>query len=216
MPLDKSSIQQQHSSSATTNDNSNNSDLPPPYTVTDHSRNSHTSYNDVPSYNPSCVSDAQPSAPSLYPSIPQQLPPVDQRVSFPTPQPYIHHPPPPGLYHPHSTTPLQPPYVSHYGSVRHSQPGGFHTIYIQQQQPIVHRRFPIGAIIFILGWFCPPFWVLGACCCASSSNPYEAWWARLNLTMALLLLFSSILYSMLAVVMGDWFFVQSFLFRQEI
>jgi hypothetical protein len=46
----------------------------------------------------------------------------------------------------------------------------------------------------------PPLWVIGACCCASSRHPSERFWAGLNLTMALLLLFSSLFYSSLATV----------------
>lgn len=58
-----------------------------------------------------------------------------------------------------------------------------------------------------MGWknrFCPPLWVLGACCCSGSHNRYEAWWGKVNFIMAVMFIVSSIIYSMIAVTMGDW------------
>ncbi|KAI9305382.1 hypothetical protein BJ944DRAFT_265299 [Cunninghamella echinulata] len=88
----------------------------------------------------------------------------------------------------------------HHHHHHHQQSTGYYYEVNENQ-----RRFPFGALLFVFGWFCPPLWILGACCCSSSRNPYEAWWARLNLIMALLLLFSSVLYSMLAIVTGDYY-----------
>lgn len=207
------------------NDNTFRSDFPPPYSPSAPHHQHHqqqptqsiptspvSSHDEVvPSYNPACAAD--PSAPSLYPAIPQQVPhqplgtphhhhPPAPSVSFPMPQPYnppTHYNPPPG---------------GHYGTIHYHNhtnppPAGFHTIHIphyRPHHPVVteERRFPIGALLFVFGWMFPPLWILGACCCASSRNPYEAWWARLNLVMALLLLVSSIVYSMLAMLAGDW------------
>ncbi|KAI7852515.1 hypothetical protein BDC45DRAFT_513556 [Circinella umbellata] len=66
------------------------------------------------------------------------------------------------------------------------------------------RGFPIAALFFLFGWFCPPFWVLGACCCSGSRNRYESWWGKANFIMAVMFIISSIVYSMIAITMGDW------------
>ncbi|ORX60606.1 hypothetical protein DM01DRAFT_1317224 [Hesseltinella vesiculosa] len=75
----------------------------------------------------------------------------------------------------------------------------------QQQQPRQSRRsgFPIGALCFILGWFCPPFWFFGACCCMGG-NRYDRWWYRLNLFMSLIILFTTAIYTVVAILVGDW------------
>ncbi|KAI9495526.1 hypothetical protein BDB00DRAFT_236869 [Zychaea mexicana] len=66
------------------------------------------------------------------------------------------------------------------------------------------RGFPIAALFFLFGWFCPPLWVLGACCCSGSRNRYEAWWGKANFIMAVMFIISSIVYSMIAITVGDW------------
>ncbi|KAI8333979.1 hypothetical protein BC941DRAFT_433511 [Chlamydoabsidia padenii] len=58
-----------------------------------------------------------------------------------------------------------------------------------------NRRFPIGSVFFLLGWFCPPFWFIGACCCVGSSSQYENWWGKLNLILAIAVVVITILYS---------------------
>ncbi|KAI9252435.1 hypothetical protein BDA99DRAFT_181248 [Phascolomyces articulosus] len=66
------------------------------------------------------------------------------------------------------------------------------------------RGFPIAALFFLFGWFCPPLWVLGACCCTASRNRYEAFWGKANFIMAVMFIISSIVYSMIAITVGDW------------
>ncbi|SAM05459.1 hypothetical protein [Absidia glauca] len=68
------------------------------------------------------------------------------------------------------------------------------------------RQFPVGAVFFLLGWFCPPFWFIGACCCANSPSPYENWWGKLNLILAAMTLLTSVVYSMIAISGGHWDF----------
>ncbi|KAI8144514.1 hypothetical protein BJV82DRAFT_667716 [Fennellomyces sp. T-0311] len=80
------------------------------------------------------------------------------------------------------------------------------------QQPVIRRRmvdssergFPIAALFFLFGWFCPPLWVLGACCCSASRNRYEIWWSKVNFIMVVMFIISSIVYSMIAITVGDW------------
>ncbi|KAI7903609.1 uncharacterized protein BX663DRAFT_507077 [Cokeromyces recurvatus] len=59
------------------------------------------------------------------------------------------------------------------------------------------RRFPLAAIFFLFGWFCPPLWFIGACCCAGSGNEYESFWGKVNFIMAMTLIISSVIYSMI-------------------
>ncbi|KAI8330881.1 hypothetical protein BC941DRAFT_439829 [Chlamydoabsidia padenii] len=197
----------------TSNSNNIRFESPPPYSPSNPHQlpptapTSPTSSHDevIPSFNPAC----QPSIPSLYPAIPQQPQPNHPQVSFPIPQPYSH---------PTHHSPLYQHQGSQYGTV--PPPAGFHTIHIPPHhhhhiQP--ERRFPFGAILFVFGWFAPPLWILGACCCASSRNPYEAWWARVNLIMVILLVVSSIVYSMLAILTGNWLVgLEWIAIRQEI
>lgn len=67
----------------------------------------------------------------------------------------------------------------------------------QRRRMMERRQFPIAAIFFLFGWFCPPLWILGACCCAGSRNEYEAWWGKVNFVMAVVLIVSSIFYSII-------------------
>ncbi|CAO3633939.1 unnamed protein product [Mucor fragilis] len=60
------------------------------------------------------------------------------------------------------------------------------------------RKFPLAAIFFLFGWFCPPLWVIGACCCAGSRNQYESFWGKVNFIMAMAMIVSSIIYSIFA------------------
>ncbi|CAO3595178.1 unnamed protein product [Absidia cylindrospora] len=270
--IQSSTIDHQVSSGTSTNPDTN-SELPPPYSPTEQqpqhsipSSSINSQQDNLPNDNPAYTIDTQPSAPLLYPEIPQQLPP-GHNIAFPVPQPYNHHSqkqqPQNPNYNANVSTPLylhapqqqqqqqqqQQSYGQHgilYGSTHHHQhhhhsahgsppppppPTGFHCIYIPGHQPSpspqhyrfappidsVRQSFPVGALVFIFGWAFPPLWILGACCCAASRNPYEAWWARLNLTMALLLLVSSIIYSMLAILAGDWYVgLQWISLRQEI
>ncbi|KAI9317738.1 hypothetical protein BX666DRAFT_1667148 [Dichotomocladium elegans] len=66
------------------------------------------------------------------------------------------------------------------------------------------RRFPIAALFFLFGWFCPPLWVLGACCCSGRRNHYESWWGKANFAMAVMFIISSVAYSTIALTLGDW------------
>ncbi|KAI8099840.1 uncharacterized protein BX664DRAFT_355222 [Halteromyces radiatus] len=68
------------------------------------------------------------------------------------------------------------------------------------------RQFPLAALFFLFGWFCPPIWFLGACCCVGSWNQYENWWGKLNLIMALATIVTSIIYSMIVLTTGHWVF----------
>ncbi|KAI8375191.1 hypothetical protein BD560DRAFT_392988 [Blakeslea trispora] len=61
-----------------------------------------------------------------------------------------------------------------------------------------HRKFPLAAIFFLFGWFCPPLWVIGACCCAGSRNPYESFWGKANFMMAMVMILTSVIYSIFA------------------
>ncbi|CAO3598382.1 unnamed protein product [Absidia cylindrospora] len=188
-----------HHHSSSTNGTTGPEQPPPPYSPTSCSHDEES----VPSYNPACISDADhPSAPSLYPEIPQQLPVDNQHhrqhqqyqqqqqqqqqlnMPLPMPQPYIQEQ---AIHHPHSSTPFyhhphQQGYQQ-YGTINHNHnnphlpppPAGFHTIHLptQNQPDFFHhhhhphhrpseddlstgRCFPIGALVFIFGWMCPP------------------------------------------------------------
>ncbi|KAI8065579.1 hypothetical protein BC940DRAFT_320436 [Gongronella butleri] len=64
------------------------------------------------------------------------------------------------------------------------------------------RRFPLALLFFLFGWFCPPLWFFGACCCVGHPNVYEAWWGRMNLVMAMTFMISSIIYSIAVIISG--------------
>ncbi|RUP02121.1 hypothetical protein BC936DRAFT_140642 [Jimgerdemannia flammicorona] len=61
--------------------------------------------------------------------------------------------------------------------------------YRQEREALLHsrdeRRFPLAALLFLLGWFIPILWFFGACCCIGSHNRYEVWWGKLNLLMSI-------------------------------
>ncbi|ORZ22167.1 hypothetical protein BCR42DRAFT_405628 [Absidia repens] len=267
--IPSSTVDHQVISDISTNPDTN-SELPPPYSQTPQqpqhsipSSSTNSQQDNLPNDNPAYTIDAQPSAPLLYPEIPQQLSP-GHNIAFPVPQPYNNpsqkkqqlqipnynaNVSTPLYFHAHQQQHSNGQHGILYGSTHHQHhhhhqhhsahgppsspppPPRFHPIYIPGHQPApppqhyrfapptdsVRRSFPVGALIFIIGWAFPPLWILGACCCAASRNPYEAWWARLNLTMALLLLVSSIIYSMLAILAGDWYVgLQWISLRQEI
>ncbi|KAI9306992.1 hypothetical protein BJ944DRAFT_229009 [Cunninghamella echinulata] len=67
------------------------------------------------------------------------------------------------------------------------------------------HAFPLAALFFIFGWFCPILFFIGACCCVGHRNPYEAWWGKLNLIMSIAFLMTSIIYSIVAILTGNWF-----------
>ncbi|KAI8879100.1 hypothetical protein K501DRAFT_336302 [Backusella circina FSU 941] len=119
----------------------------------------------------------------LYPQIPttQHHRPLYHPIQMPMPQA-----PPPRQYQPTSyhTMPIPVAYTTH----------------IQDRQ---RRGFPLAALFFLFGFFCPPLWVVGACCCASSRNEYESWWGKVNFVMAMGLIISSIIFS--AVTLSDYF-----------
>ncbi|ORX50133.1 hypothetical protein DM01DRAFT_1337807 [Hesseltinella vesiculosa] len=66
------------------------------------------------------------------------------------------------------------------------------------------RHFPLAALFFLFGWFCPPLWFFGACCCVGNLNVYEAWWGRMNFIMSISFLMTSLIYSMLVLLTGNW------------
>ncbi|KAI9007457.1 hypothetical protein CLU79DRAFT_778421 [Phycomyces nitens] len=107
-----------------------------------------------------------------------------------------------GHYYPSPTNPYLSPQGTH-------QPRGYQAIIIERRpSPIriyeTERQFPLAAMMFLFGWVLPPLWILGACCCVGSRNPYEAWWGKANFIMVVLLLCSTITYSIAAVTVGDW------------
>ncbi|CAO3590954.1 unnamed protein product [Absidia cylindrospora] len=65
------------------------------------------------------------------------------------------------------------------------------------------RQFPIAALFFLFGWFCPPLWFIGMCC-GGSSNRYENWWGKVNFIMAMATLLTSIIYSIVGLSTGHW------------
>ncbi|KAI9283199.1 hypothetical protein BY458DRAFT_495742 [Sporodiniella umbellata] len=107
----------------------------------------------------------QPSSSSFYPQAGYQ------NTGYPQPQP----PPQP-----------QQPQQPRYQTVQLPLP-------VQARQN--NRQFPLAAIFFLFGWFCPPLWILGACCCAGSRDKYEAWWGKVNFMMSILLIVTSLFFS---------------------
>ncbi|ORZ14782.1 hypothetical protein BCR42DRAFT_492571 [Absidia repens] len=65
------------------------------------------------------------------------------------------------------------------------------------------RQFPIAALFFLFGWFCPPLWFIGMCC-GGSSNRYENWWGKVNFIMAMATILTSIIYSIVGLSTGHW------------
>ncbi|KAI7870212.1 hypothetical protein BDF14DRAFT_1775839 [Spinellus fusiger] len=59
-------------------------------------------------------------------------------------------------------------------------------------------------MLFLFGWIFPLLWIIGACCCMYSRNPYEAWWGKVNLIMTVLLFTTSIGYTFTALYIGNW------------
>ncbi|KAL0073614.1 hypothetical protein F4703DRAFT_1896461 [Phycomyces blakesleeanus] len=151
-----------------------------------HSQHNPSEYNPPPpSYSESESSAHQAVFPELAPSAPASAP-YDNR----------------GQYYPSPTN----PYLSPRGTYQSRE---YQAIIIDRQpSPIrmydTERQFPLAAMMFLFGWVLPPIWILGACCCVGSRNSYEAWWGKANLVMVVLLLFSTITYSIAAITIGNW------------
>ncbi|CAO3616249.1 unnamed protein product [Cunninghamella blakesleeana] len=65
------------------------------------------------------------------------------------------------------------------------------------------NAFPLAALFFIFGWFCPILFFIGACCCAGNpNNRYENFWGKANLIMSIAFLISSITYSIVIIING--------------
>ncbi|KAI9495047.1 hypothetical protein BDB00DRAFT_815627 [Zychaea mexicana] len=102
-------------------------------------------------------------------------------------------PPPP----PYSPIPPNAPEPS-----RSTQQPQYRAIVIEQREtPVVipnretQRQFPVAALFFIFGFLCPFFWIVGACCCAGSWQPYEAWWGNANMLMSIVFIMASLIYT---------------------
>ncbi|KAG2180388.1 hypothetical protein INT44_003390 [Umbelopsis vinacea] len=65
-----------------------------------------------------------------------------------------------------------------------------------------YQGFPSAALIFLLGWLCPPLWLLGACCCINSRNPFNVWWARACLVMFCFTVISAVIAGSIVVTVG--------------
>ncbi|KAJ8661361.1 hypothetical protein O0I10_003113 [Lichtheimia ornata] len=163
----------------------------------------------------STIADSAPSTPLPQAVSPPPLGMYPGGVSSPQ-QPYPHH----TYYHHHHQEQhlVSGPQQQYYQTMPIPQhqhqsyfPGGW-TIPQQlpqqrQQRYFIdssERRFPLAALFFLFGWICPPLWILGACCCSGSRNRYEAWWGKANFIMAVMFIISSLLYSMMAITVGDW------------
>ncbi|KAF7725534.1 hypothetical protein EC973_009564 [Apophysomyces ossiformis] len=169
---------------------------PPPYTESEntaynpaylHSNRATPSY---PSYSTQTHEPSAPPSPQQHQSLYPQLPSPSQR--------HIPQSPP-------TQAQVSPHQYSTYQTVLIPD----NTYYRIRQQPLIlrdfdDRRFPMAALFFLFGWLCPLLWVMGACCCAGSRNRYEAWWGKVNFFMAVVLILSSIVYSMVAIAVGDW------------
>ncbi|KAI8976769.1 hypothetical protein BDB01DRAFT_802494 [Pilobolus umbonatus] len=164
-----------------------------------------------------------PTTPSLYPQFPQQqfpqqqypqqqFPPQHPQQQFPQQQHHLPFPQP--FSTPFSQQQLQyptpyqynqrPSYYTHansYPSTPSPNPHTYRprpyydTVNLPPRVTRQNRRFPIGALFFLFGCLFPPLWIIGACCCASSRNEYEAWWGKVNFIFAMVLIMSSILWS---------------------
>ncbi|KAL1926867.1 hypothetical protein VTP01DRAFT_5197 [Rhizomucor pusillus] len=181
-------------------------------------------------YNPAFVPPQDSSSPHLQQSYtPPLSPPHTADTSQPSPFLAASAPSLPQLQDSSSSEQQQQQQQRLYPSVQQhpSQPDNYNSQYyyyqsinipsprpaVYSQQPLIYRRshryttdrsFPIAALFFLFGWFCPPLWVLGACCCSGSRNPYESWWGKVNFIMAVMFILSSIIYSMIAITVGDW------------
>ncbi|KAI8364640.1 uncharacterized protein BYT42DRAFT_589912 [Radiomyces spectabilis] len=194
---------------------------------------SYTESENISAYNPNFVSSSSypQNTPSHPPSSPQQqyLPPPSAPLSphaqpllypeipqSPSPQPFQPQPynTPSHQYQSspnvrYSSVPPQPYPPQNYQTIpMPSTPYGRH-----EARPLLvrrpsenERRFPLAALFFLFGWFLPILWIFGACCCAGSRNRYEAWWGKLNFIMVMMLIVSTIVYSMIAVAVDDWSF----------
>ncbi|CAM0136919.1 hypothetical protein VKS41_007511 [Umbelopsis sp. WA50703] len=87
----------------------------------------------------------------------------------------------------------------------------YSNVYYRENTPLLnnghsaryrYRGFPSAAIIFLLGWGFPPLWLIGACCCMSSRNPFNVWWARASLIMFLLTMTSALLAGVIVITVG--------------
>ncbi|KAI9246746.1 hypothetical protein BDA99DRAFT_543220 [Phascolomyces articulosus] len=65
------------------------------------------------------------------------------------------------------------------------------------------RQFPVAALFFIFGWICPFLWIVGACCCAGSWQPYESWWGHANMLMAITFTMASLIYTAVLFATGQ-------------
>ncbi|KAI8642779.1 hypothetical protein BD408DRAFT_415923 [Parasitella parasitica] len=143
--------------------------------------NLHYDHHHSPAHTPDIHHQQQHQGQPLYPQIPPSSPPLAATQQF-----YQPLPPRQARYQtielpfPATTT---PPTVTHRA---------------RRRQINERRKFPLAAIFFLFGWFCPPLWVIGACCCAGSRNEYESFWGKANFIMALAMIVSSIIYSIFA------------------
>ncbi|KAI8062762.1 uncharacterized protein B0P05DRAFT_477061 [Gilbertella persicaria] len=146
-------------------------------------------YQETPPFNPNYTSSSSqsppfnphyqtPHTPETHQAIQPLYPQMPMPQSMPMPQPM---PVPQVRYQT-----IDIPYSESTVSVRH------------QRQLAERRKFPLAAIFFLFGWFCPPLWVIGACCCAASRNEYESFWGKVNFIMVMAMIASSIIYSMIA------------------
>ncbi|OBZ87272.1 hypothetical protein A0J61_04675 [Choanephora cucurbitarum] len=144
-------------------------------------------------YNNNNTSDVDQEAP---PPAYQETPPFNPNYQPP--------------FHPSSSQPLYPQIPSAPQLVTPNTQVRYQTIEMPSAEPVQistqrrhqliaeHRKFPLAAIFFLFGWFCPPLWVIGACCCAGSRNPYESFWGKANFFMAMVMIITSVIYSMIA------------------
>ncbi|ORY90042.1 hypothetical protein BCR43DRAFT_499919 [Syncephalastrum racemosum] len=200
------------------NENHEHGASPPPYTESDTNSAYNPSYLQSPNA-PSSSSSAQrmPSAPpteSLYPDtglIPSRPPLPTSFTSPPLNQPVI------TQYQQQQEQQQQqrlfiPPQFQAHPSAYQTipiPPRATQVIYRRQLSNPAERHFPIACLFFLLGWFCPPLWLFGACCCSGSRNRYEAWWGKLDLVMAVLFFITTILVSVFSPQMTDWVLLQA-------
>ncbi|KAI8979577.1 hypothetical protein BDF20DRAFT_819905 [Mycotypha africana] len=158
-------------------------------------------------HNTSDVDDSPPPAYEEAPAFNPNYPAQSSSIAYPSPHFNSHYnlypqAPPSGpvshvQYQRHNYHPQQQQYHT-YQAIEIPYPVGY-----SNQQALLrlreeNRRFPLAALLFLFGWFCPPLWIIGACCCAGSNNSYEAFWGKVNFTMAMILIISSIVYSAFA------------------
>ncbi|KAI9484162.1 MAG: hypothetical protein EXX96DRAFT_561132 [Benjaminiella poitrasii] len=138
--------------------------------------------------------NAEASHQSIYPQIPSPLP-QQQQLQYPQPQTQTQ-------LQPQSQTQQQQ--QQHYVRYQTIEIPYTETVRINEQmrqRRLMNesRRFPLAAIFFLFGWFCPPLWIIGACCCAASNNQYESFWGKVNFIMAMALIISSIIFSVIVI-----------------